>query len=162
MDQSGHPSQAGPFVVLPFLPPTSNHIYVNGPGGSRFLRSEAKKFKTQAISHIQANCMAKIARLDRNALYQAWYAFYFPIEEIINVTFGSGKKKSAETRYKRMDVENRIKLVADSLATAIGIDDRQFFEGGHTKLSADLVGGVAQIHVFLTSQDPRRFGLEAT
>ncbi len=163
---SQEPSQASgangsePFVVLPFLPPTSNNIYVNGRGGGRFMSSEAKKFKLQAISHIQSNCLAKISRLDRTAVYRVWYAFFFPVEEILNKTFGTGAKSAAGSRYKRMDVENRIKLVADSLATAIGIDDCQFFEGGHTKLSAALVNGKSQIHIFLTSEDPRRFGLE--
>lgn len=152
-----------PFVILPFLPPTSNNIYVNARGGKgRFLSPEAKKFKLMAVSHIQSNCLAQIARLDRGAVYRVWYAFFFPIDEILNMTYGNGKKGSAETRYKRMDVENRLKLVADSLATAIGIDDCQFFEGGHTKLSAALVGGTEQIHVFLTSEDPRRFGLEVS
>jgi hypothetical protein len=98
--------------------------------------------------------------LDRGAVYRVWYAFYFPLEDLLNKTFGSGKQGAAESRYKRMDVENRVKLVADSLATAIGIDDCQFFEGGHSKLSATLVGGTSQIHVFLTSENPKRFGLE--
>lgn len=151
----------GPFVVLPFLPPSSNHIYVNGRGGKgRFLSSEAKTFKLRAVSHIQANCLAQISRLDREAIYRVWYAFFFEPEDLLNKSFGSGKKEAAKSRYKRMDVENRLKLVADSLATAIGIDDCQFFEGGHTKLSAALVAGVPQIHIFLTPENPRRFGLE--
>jgi hypothetical protein len=149
-----------PFVILPFLPPTSNHIYVSNRAGTRFLSSEAKTFKTRAITHIQTECLAHISRLDRGAIYKVWYAFFFAPEDILNMTFGTGKKGSAVTRYKRMDVENRIKLVADALATAIGIDDCQFFEGGHTKLSASLTLGIPQIHIFLTTEDPRRFGLE--
>ncbi len=151
---------SAPFVVLPFLPPTSNHIYVNKRGGGRFLSKDAEKFKLRAIATIQQNCLAQIGRLDRTAIYRVWYAFFFQPESILNMTFGSGKKGAAETRYKRMDVENRLKLVADSLAKAIGIDDCQFFEGGHTKLCASLVGGVEQIHIFLTPEDPKRFGLE--
>lgn len=100
--------------------------------------------------------MGTIAKLDREAIYRVWYAFYFPLEEVINKTFGSGKKVSAMTRYKKMDVENRLKLVADALATAIGIDDCQFFEGGHTKM----VGQPSAVHIFLNSENPARFGLE--
>lgn len=149
-----------PFVILPFLPPTSNNIYVNARGGKgRFLSKEAKNFKLRAISTIQSECMAKIAKLDPKAIYKVWYEFYFPTDELINKTFGSGKKGAAESRYKRMDVENRVKLVADSLATAIGIDDCQFFVGGHSKLSASLVGGNPQIRIFLSTEDPTRFGL---
>lgn len=149
------------FIVLPFLPPSSNHIYVGRKGGKgRFLSKEASTFKTRAITHIQSNYLADISRLDREGIYGVWYAFYFPLEDLLNLTFGSGKKGSAKTRYKRLDVENRLKLVSDALATAIGIDDCQFFEGGHTKLSASLTSGIPQIHVFLTPQPPSRFGLE--
>lgn len=155
--QTGSPT---PFTVIPFLPPSSNHIYVSNRGRGRFLSSDAKKFKTRAVAHIQSNCLAQIARLNRNLIYRVWYCFYFPLEDLINTTFGTGKKGAAATRYKRMDVENRLKLVADSLATAIGIDDCQFFESGNAKLSAALVGGREQIHIFLTPEDPRRFGLE--
>lgn len=153
-----HPEE--PFVILPYLPPSSNHIYVTGRGGIRFLSSEAKTFKLRTVSHIQANCLAQISRLDREAIYRVWYAFFFPIDDLINKTYGSGKKGSAQTRYKKMDVENRLKLIADALATAIGIDDCQFFEGGHAKLSSSLTSGVSQVHIFLTPQDPGRFGLE--
>ncbi len=159
MDQGQYAAPA-PFVILPYLPPSSNHIYVTGRGGIRFLSSEAKTFKLRTVSYIQANCLAQISRLDREAIYRVWYAFFFPPDELINKTFGSGKKGSAQTRYKKMDVENRLKLIADALATAIGIDDCQFFEGGHAKLSSSLTSGVPQVHIFLTPQDPSRFGLE--
>jgi len=123
-----------PFVSIPFLPPTSNNIYsTNWRIKKRFLTKEASAFKTNAISHIQSTSLAAIAGLDRSALYRVWYVFYFERDDVFNKTFGSGKKGAAEARYKRVDVENRIKLVADALSTAIGIDDSQFWEGGHTK-----------------------------
>jgi len=150
----------GLFVILPFLPPTSNNIYSTGRGGIRFLSKEAKNFKLRAIATIQSECMAKIAKLDREALYQVRYDFYFPHDELVNKTYGSGKQGAAQTRYKRMDVENRIKIVSDSLSTAIGIDDCQFFEGGHRKYSASLVGDKPQIQIFLTVEDPQKFGIK--
>jgi hypothetical protein len=146
-------------ITLFSLPPSSNHIYITARGGKRFLSEEAKKFKLDTISHIQSNYLPQISLLDREGLYRVWYAFYFPPEDILNMTFGGGKKGSAKTRYKKLDVENRLKLVSDALATAIGIDDCQFFEGGHTKLSNSLTSGVSQVHIFLTPEDPQRFGL---
>jgi len=137
-----------PFVTLPFFPPTSNNIYsTNWRAKKRFLTKEATAFKTQAVSYIQANCLAAITQLDRNALYRVWYAVYFQHDEVFNKTFGTGKKDAAESRYKRVDVENRIKLVADALATAIGIDDSQFWEGAHTKLVT--MSGTPRIDIFL-------------
>jgi Holliday junction resolvase RusA-like endonuclease len=144
-----------PFVVLPFLPPTSNNIYVSGRGGVRFLSKEAKNFKLKAIAFIQSTCMSKITKLDPGSLYRVWYVFKFPEEELINKTYGSGKKGAAQSRYKRMDVENRVKIVADSLATAIGIDDSQFFEGGHSKIV-----GEPQVQIFLIPAKPEYFGLK--
>jgi Holliday junction resolvase RusA-like endonuclease len=148
-----------PFVVVPFLPPTSNNIYVTGRNGIRFLSKEADSFKKRAITLIASEQQSKIVTLNPTGLYRVWYNFFFEDKEIINKTFGSGKKDAASSRYKKMDVENRIKLVADSFSKAIGIDDSQFFEGGHTKLCASLVGGSPQIHIFLAETEPGRFGL---
>jgi Holliday junction resolvase RusA-like endonuclease len=151
-----------PFVILPFLPPTSNNIYVTNRNGARFLSKEAKEFKTRAVSLIQSQKMADIGRLSRTGIYRVWYAFFFPIDELVNKTFGSGKKDAASSRYKRMDVENRVKLVADSLATAIGIDDCQFFEGGHSKLANTFVEGKTQLQIFLELANPKDYGLEVS
>lgn len=141
--------QAGLQVTLPFFPPSSNHIYATNWGAKkRFLTKEANAFKTRVVAFIQAERLLEISRLDRGSLYRVWYVFYFPRDEVFNKTFGSGKKGAAETRYKRVDVENRLKLVADALATAIGIDDSQFWEGGHTKKV--LTSGEPRIDVFLT------------
>jgi hypothetical protein len=35
--------------------------------------------------------------------------------------------KGADTRYKKIDASNRVKLLEDCLATAFGVDDSQFF-----------------------------------
>jgi Holliday junction resolvase RusA-like endonuclease len=148
-----------PFIVLNFLPPTSNHIYVSGRNGKRFLSKVADTFKKNAISQIASECQSKIILLNPKSVYSVWYAFYFDVDEILNKTFDTGAKNAAATRYKRMDVENRLKLVTDALSTAIGIDDCQFFDGGYSKMSSSLVGGTPQLHIYLTEADPRRFGL---
>ena len=160
MDQ-GQYSGGGisPFVVLKFLPPTSNNIYATNRNGKRFLSKVAETFKKNAIAQISSECQSKIVQLNPLGIYTTWYAFFFEDDDILNKTFGNGTKNAASTRYKRMDVENRLKLVADALSTAIGIDDCQFFEGGHAKLSSSLVGGSPQLHIYLTEADPRRFGL---
>lgn len=148
-----------PFIIIPFLPPSSNHIYSTGRNGIRFLTKEAKKFKTETISLIQREKLSVISKFDPQGIYRVWYAFFFPKEELVNKTWGEGKKDSATNRYKRMDVENRLKLVTDALATAIGIDDSQFFEGGHTKLCSSLTSEKEQIHIFINQASPDKFGL---
>lgn len=166
MDRYAEGRWGWPFVIIPFLPPTSNHIYVTDwRRKKRFLSKEADAFKKRAISHVQQeklpaiNELSEIVRTDDAAVFEVEYVFYFEDSAILNKTFGRGKKFDAETRYKKMDVENRVKLVADAFSSAIGIDDSQFFRGGHDKCAAKVVGGVPQIQVFFKQTDPRRFGL---
>lgn len=150
------------FVVLPFFPPTGNHIYITNPRTkARFLSKEGQKFKNEVITYVNQKCLPKIGALDRNAIYMVSYVFFFDRDEVFTKTFGTGKKGAAESRYRKMDVENRIKLVADSFATAIGIDDCQFFDGAHRKLPADLIGPGCgkQIHVFLEKLDGKLYGV---
>jgi len=148
-----------PFVTLPFFPPTSNNIYVtNWRAKKRFLTKEASAFKTESVAYIQAQVLDKISLLDKEALYRVWYVFYFPIDDVLTKTFGSGKKGAAQSRYKRADVENRLKLVADALAMAIGIDDSQFWEGGHTKLVCGPTEN-PRVDIFLFPLPPSYFGI---
>lgn len=155
-----------PFVIIPFIPPSSNNIYVtNWKRKTRFLSAEAEAFKKRVLTLIAQEKAFEISQFgallknDPNAMFWVDFVFYFEDADILNTTFGSGKKGAAETRYKRMDVENRVKLVTDSFAKAIGIDDSLFFHGSHSKCSARLVGGTPQIHVFFYPADPARFGL---
>lgn len=146
-----------PFVSLPYFPPTANHIYVTSwKRKQRFLTKEASAFKTNAVAHIQANCLAAISSLNREALYRVWYVFYFNRDEILTKTYGSGKKGAAESRYKRVDVQNRLKLVTDALATAIGIDDSQFWEEGLTKLVCP-ANRTPWVDIFVTPLPPHYF-----
>ena len=160
------------FVTIPFLPPTGNHIYITDwRRKKRFLSSEAAAFKQRVITHIgqekgfaALKYWADVAK-DPYNIFSIYLVFYFPHEDLVNETFGKLKKdgtpakEAAQTRYKRMDVENRVKLSVDSVAEAIAIDDCLFFDGGHAKCSARLVGGQPQIHVYFDQADPARFGL---
>lgn len=159
------------FVKVPFIPPTSNHIYVRGRNGKVFLSKEGAAFKTKMMSHVQQECLPQIGVLQQDlaqdplALFTIWYVFYFPTEEILNMSFGAldakGRpaKGAAVTRYKRMDISNRVKLVADAFASAVGVDDSLHFTSGESKCVNTMVGGVSQIHIFFEKADPRGFGL---
>ncbi len=173
MDQSQGDGQNGgggrsPFVILPFLPPTGNHIYGTNHHGKRYLTKEGAAFKTRAIAHIQREKLVEIGRLNQEktdrSIYLIQHVFYFDPAEVLNATYGAldrqgrPKKGSAETRYKKMDSENRVKVVSDSFSTAIGIDDSLFFHSSSSKCSAELVGGVPQVHIFFEVAEPGRFG----
>jgi hypothetical protein len=137
----------------------------------RFLSKEADAFKTRMISLITQEKLAELGRLagvmksDPCAMFSIYLVFYFPEEELVNASFGKRKKDgspakdAAQTRYKRMDAENRIKLVVDSFATAVGIDDSIYFCGGHAKCNADKFGLSPQVHIYFNQVEPARFGL---
>jgi Holliday junction resolvase RusA-like endonuclease len=153
--------------VIPFLPPTSNHIYVTDWRRKvRFLSKEADAFKKKVITFVgqeqapQITALGQAIKNDPSAVFQIFVVLYFENDELLNKTFGNGKKEAAATRYKRMDVENRVKLVVDSFSKAIGIDDSLFFCGGHAKCSVDMVGGTPQTHIFFKqASSPQRFGI---
>lgn len=136
-------------IVIPFLPPSSNHIYVNGRGGrGRFLSKEAEAWKNRFMQQVVAPYMMPISEFcktvvkDPSSILELHMAFFFENDDLLNTTFGKGGKSAAKTRYKKMDVQNRIKLVTDAVSKAIALDDSLHFREIHDKCSADMVGGV--------------------
>ena len=161
-----------PFVVLPFMPPSSNHIYVTDwRRKMRFLSKEAEAFKRQVITLIQTEKGPELFGIkehlekDPTALFTISFNHFFEDDEILNKTWGAvdkngkPKKDSASTRYKRMDIGTRGKLVEDAFSKAVGVDDSLFSYVAHGKYSCRLVGGVPQIHIYFDRAEPRWFGL---
>ena len=148
--------------VVKLFPPSSNHIYVNNSRGGRFKTKEAEAFEHRFIQAVHTHLPA-IQRFfaDRKPedIYSVSYLYYFPHDDIVCKTFGQGKKGSAESRYKKIDAENRTKLVSDSLAKALGIDDNLFFSVRVDKRSARQVQDESQIWVYVQKTDPTFFGV---
>lgn len=115
-------------VVLP-MPPTSNNIYANKPGGGRTKTTHARSWQNRAVKSIIRD--AKLGfqdGLDPNKRYLLILVFYF--DQIINKGWGQfykkGKKKGqmkVETKWKKIDLSNRIKLAEDTMKIASGVDD---------------------------------------
>jgi len=118
--------------VVPFLPPSSNHIYVNRFKGGRILSTAATQFQLRSMRIIQQEGRAALLRLQQDVPYQLELIFYF--EAVENEGWyekwsrgeKAGKRK-ALTRFKKMDLSNRIKLLEDVVAKAIGLDDSHTF-----------------------------------
>lgn len=114
-------------VVLP-LPPTDNNIYFNMPGGGRALTGKAKAYKRAVASEIATLAAKSRVKFPKHVPYTLRTWVYFTQIE----TKGWVKGK-AQNRYMKVDTGNRSKLVEDALASAIGIDDRHFFDKHHYK-----------------------------
>lgn len=110
-------------ILLTGLPPTSNHAYFNLPKGGRKLTKEGEKYKTETSTFITKNCQPLIRDIKLNHAY----GIVFGVElDILNKTW----PETAKTRYKRLDVDNRIKLLQDAVVEALGIDDSQLMSSG--------------------------------
>jgi len=111
-------------VWIPFMPPTSNRIYRSFIKNGRIevrLSDDAKRFKARAMQVIQQKGRTFLLQLQPNIPYELKVVVFF--EELFN----SGWPKKTENRYKRTDLSNRIKLIEDTVASAVGLDDSHNF-----------------------------------
>lgn len=140
-----------PIHALLGMPPSSNHIYFNIRGGGRGLTGEARSWKKTATTEIINQNRLQFAKaLDANLKYELVLHFYFEALENKgwNEFFTKGAKagqRKAETRWKRMDLSNRIKLVEDALKDALNVDDSSTF-----------------IHTLVKDEDPKEPRVEVT
>jgi len=101
---------------VPLLPPSSNNIYVRHPTGKgRVLSGQARRFKIRAMQAIQAEGRVAVMQFEKNMPYELRLAIFF--EQVEN------KQSRRGDRYKRMDLSNRVKLIEDTVAEAVGLDD---------------------------------------
>jgi Holliday junction resolvase RusA-like endonuclease len=107
-------------VWLPFLPPSSNNIYIRHPQGKgRILSHEARTFKIRAMREMQDSGIAFV-KTEQNVPYRLHLAVFFPQVEVV--------KSSVGARYKKIDLSNMVKLVEDTVAEATGLDDCHNFQ----------------------------------
>lgn len=112
---------------LPFLPPSINAAYFTIAAkvgkqtvAKRVLTTEGKSFKTKTAGHLAQNYPTEMQIFKKDVPYAVAFIAYFDL--LTNKTW----PESAETRYKKLDASNRVKLVEDALVTASGVDDSQF------------------------------------
>jgi len=110
---------AGLHVWVPFLPPSSNGIYVNIPGHGRTLSTQARAFKVKAMREIQQKGRVAFLQLKPNVPYQLNLTVFFDHIEI--------KKSAKGNRYIVRDLSNVVKLIEDTVSEAVGIGDEHNF-----------------------------------
>ena len=115
-------------LEIPGIPPSANHAYFNHPRGGRVLSKEGKKYKKETSAYIVQTYFHQLGGIKKNHPYGLLLVFHFP--NIENKGFKTG---TAQTRYKKFDASNRVKLLEDALVTAIDIDDSNFMFVGALK-----------------------------
>jgi Holliday junction resolvase RusA-like endonuclease len=116
------------------VPPTTNHIYRQKRDGSRVLTKQAQTYR-ERVKRAIADNMAEVVAfpIDQETVYGFELRVYF--EKLENPgwfeRFVKGKnagQRKAKARYKRLDIDNRIKFVQDCVAKGVSIpDDSQVF-----------------------------------
>jgi Holliday junction resolvase RusA-like endonuclease len=114
-------------VVLD-MPPTSNNIYTSS-GNKRIKTRLARSWQNRAVKEIMRQSGLGIQdEFDPNRMY--WLDLHFFFVAVINKgwneRYSRGKKKGqrkAETKWKRIDLGNRLKLLEDTVKNSVGVDD---------------------------------------
>lgn len=115
------------------MPPTSNNIYANRGGGGRVKTTEARSWQNRAVKEIMRQSKLGIQdEFDPTRMY--WLDLHFFFEEVVNKGwdefYARGPKKGqrkAETKWKKIDLGNRLKLLEDTVKIAVGVDDSSTF-----------------------------------
>lgn len=139
-------------LSVPSIPPSLNNVYMDlpprrGPGGKlihggRAMTEEGKKYKKDTTAWLSRHYPTALASLKKDVAYNVYVRFYFPAIE------NKGWPEKAETRYKRIDVTNRLKVFEDALKDAAGIDDAQ-----HLAFLGHKVEGDPLTEVFIWSDE---------
>jgi Holliday junction resolvase RusA-like endonuclease len=128
------------------LPPSANHAYFNLPRGGRTLSKEGKGYKTETSAFLIRHHQADIRNIKKNWPYGL--AIKLTFKDMYNETW-PGK---AATRYKKIDVSNRIKLLEDAVVDSLGIDDSQIL----AVLAVKQVGQPEATHVIIWDYESER------
>lgn len=107
------------------LPPSDNKLYTTFRN-RRILTKAGRQVKNQ-VKGLIATAMAQYVFNDRaapskNVPYEMSITIYF--DQIENKSWGKNPKT---TRYKKVDAQNRQKLIIDAVTDALGIDDSIIF-----------------------------------
>lgn len=117
-------------MTYPVLPPSSNKIYFRGTILKKEARDYAEKFSLFAAQkHLH-----EISQMNPQGLFALHLRFFF--ETLVNETWNNMSlppSRRAKSRYKKLDLSNRIKLLEDCVRDALDIDDSQTFAASQEK-----------------------------
>jgi Holliday junction resolvase RusA-like endonuclease len=99
------------------LPPTDNHIYFNVPRGGRALTKEARKYKSLVKEKTARAAITSSLSFREHIPYRVDITIFVKL-------LSKGWPKRAKWKFQKIDTTNRTKLLLDSIAEAIGVDDR--------------------------------------
>jgi hypothetical protein len=142
-------------MTFPEIPPTSNHIYVKGT----ILTTEARGYAERFSQYSAQNYLHLINQIvvGPRSVFAIHLHFYF--DTVLNESYMNPlvpESKRAQTRYKKFDLTNRIKLLEDCVRDALGFDDCLTFAASQEK---HMDPSFPRVEVFVHEVDPALFGV---
>lgn len=104
------------YMKLNELPPSSNQAYAI-VGKMMVLTSKGRKFKKESTAYLAKTYPLELARLKPNRPLVLYARFH-----LLNLQ-NKGWPEKAESRYKKFDASNRVKLLEDVLKDVAAVDD---------------------------------------
>lgn len=113
------------FIQIDKLPPTANQMYTV-VGGRKILSPEARKYKNRLKTSLAKEMLdyRPFSKDDALRLY---------IDICMPNMLNKGFPKKAKTKFRKIDVSNRVKLIEDTICEVLTIDDSQIVSLGVTK-----------------------------
>ena len=110
-------------ITVPSVPISMNAAYSNQRGKrGRFLTSKGRKYKLGTTTYLSRHYPEELKFFKPNVPYALLVHFIFADEVTL---LNKGYPEKTQTRYKKLDVGNRLKLFEDALSDATGCDDSQ-------------------------------------
>ena len=143
-------------VTYSILPPTANNIYVRGS----ILKPQARQYKETFRKYLHENYGHVIQELpdpkkDPNIVYRIFLYFYM---NCLNESWNNPKihkSRRADSRYKRIDLTNRVKFFEDCIRDAVDIDDSLTFSATMFKIQSS----VDSVRFILEVASPTEYGV---
>ena len=141
-------------MVFPLLPPSSNHIYIRGT----ILTTKAREYAEQFSKFAAQHHLHQINQMNPQGIFALHLKFFF--ETLVNETFNNPEvspSRRAKTRYKKIDLSNRVKLLEDCVMDALEIDDSHTFAASQEKHQDPKN---PRVEIEIEEVSPSLFGLE--
>lgn len=142
-------------VTYPFIPATSNLLYFKGTR----LTEKARLYAEAFAKFMVQNHGADILEMDPKGCYALHLRFF--MHNLENARWNDPKcppSKRPKSRYKKIDLSNRIKLLEDCIRDALDIEDSQTFAASQEKHQC--AGGEPErVDIIIQRVDPSLFGL---
>jgi hypothetical protein len=133
-------------LQIPSLPPSSNHAYttvMKGRAPLRILTKEGRRYQKETSAWLTQRFPGELAQLKPNVPY--WAAYVLTTTSL----YTKGWPDKAQSRYRKMDATNRVKLLEDVIAEVTGIDD----SANMAVLAMKWQGPAEETHVYIYGEE---------